>query len=173
MKRNIAKLVLAFCLAAGVAWAANSTGVVTGHHVLSAMASVDPSTCIITYSGNVNPEFKGRDTVVDLACIDATSPGSGATVVGTTACTFRDTNDQICVPGVEKCSGKFSFNVQGTRDNTGACVVPQVATNAANQTCFFVAHVSQTFRSPQQCNNVNASGPDPSGTAPCSGGCTP
>ena len=167
MNHKSLKLVLAVCLCAGMVSAGDAT-VVTGHHVLSAMASADQN-CLVTYTGNLNPEFKGRDTVVELWSIDPANPGAGARVVGSTL--FCNIDAQGCINTQDKCSGKFSFSVQATDTGSGCVLQPNATASTAY---FFAAHVSQTYRSPTVCNaNTAPTGPDPSGTAPCSGGCTP
>jgi hypothetical protein len=168
MKKNGLKIALAFCLAAGLAYA-GGTSVMTGHHVLSAMATADAN-CNITYTGNLDPEFKGIDTVVSLLGIDTSNPGGGTTLVGSTLqCDNEiETTFPNCTNTIDKCSGKFSFTVQASSNGSGGCVLP------GGPTFFFTANVSATYRSPQQCNAVTPPPqPDPGGTAPCSGGCTP
>jgi len=166
MKQNARRLVLAFCLAAGVANAATNSEVVTGGHALSAMMTADPVKCEIDVSGTLNPQFKGADPRVDLVCQNASCPGcaNAAHVVASTAC-----ENAFGCNTVDVCTGKFVMTIFGSFDANGGCMLPQAA---PGEVCYFVAHVSSTNR--QACGGSTSGGPDPSGTAPCSSGyCNP
>jgi hypothetical protein len=156
-------IVIAFCLPFGAGLAcAESSEVVTGGHVLSAMMTPDATTCTVSVAGSLDPVFKGADTTVDLVCQSAASPTS-LQVVATT----RQCSDAIdgCVSSVDECTGKFAMTLPGDT-SSGSCVLPQAP---PGEVCYFVAHVTSTNR--QQCNGAtNTNGSDPSGTAPCSGG---
>ena len=143
-----------------MAWAGNSD-VVTGGHVLSAMMTPDTTSCTISVSGSLDPVFKGADTTVDFVCQSATLPTSVQVVATTRQCNL---DADSCVNTVDECTGKFSMTIFGDT-SSGTCVPPHAS---ADQVCYFVAHVSSTNR--QQCSGSNTGGPDPSGTAPCSGG---
>jgi hypothetical protein len=114
----------------------------------------DATSCAIQVDGSLNPRFKGGDTDVDLVCV-ANCPSCLARVVGSTS----------PLGTIDQCTGQFAFAMQGTIGPSGNCILPHADPGEA---CFFLAHVTSTNR--QQCNsNTGPAGPDPIGTAPCSG----
>jgi len=167
MRKKMMIVWVCLVFGAGFTWA-DSSDVVTGGHVLSAMMTTDSASCSVSVGGSLDPKFKGADTAVDLVCQSATCPtcGNGIMVVGTT----HQCNNEGCFSSVDQCTGKFAFTLFGGVDPSGNCQLPHAA---AGTVCYFVAHVSSTNR--QQCNGgTNSDGSDPNGTAPCSGGyCNP
>jgi hypothetical protein len=175
MKRNPSKIVAAFCLAAGLAYAGISSGggnVVTNPPpAVNAKMTLDPTTCTWSVEGSANPSYKGFGSSVSLVCLDARCSTSGGQcetrTVGSTNSSCDFDNDQVsCPPGVDPCTGQFSFMFSGL-DAGGNCVAAD-----PSQLCFFVAHVNVTNK--QMCNGKPAGdAPDPNGSAPCSGGYCP
>jgi hypothetical protein len=162
MRANAIALVVSLVAAASTFAGAKTEVVTNSRPALNASMTLgtDSNGCFTwQVSGKVRPEFRGAGATVHLVC--AQYNDLGRSLVFPAQC-----DDRFCQGvNVDAC-GNFTFlaNFCGTSPQLDPSFV-----------CNFVVHVDAP-QSPQSCNEppgAAASGTDPNGSAPCSGGLCP